>query len=126
MTDWSKPTVVDLLTQAFPARIMHLLPAYEDIPPQFKQDSGTAWNTSQASWNAWQAKWFYRGLDENDLPTPVDGVDYDIAMRHLKTIQGSWEPKHEHKEAAVAYLASLWFKPQPAGPVGPGQEEEIR
>ena len=104
MTDWSKPTVVDLLTQAFPAGIMHLLPAYEDIPSQFKLGSGVAWN-------AWQAKWFYRGLDESDLPTPVDGVDYDIAMRHLKTIQGSWEPKHEHKEAAVAYLASLWFKP---------------
>ena len=104
MTDWSKPTAVDLLTQAFPAGIMSLLPAYEDIPPEFKRTPGTVWN-------AWQAKWFYRGLQESDLPTPVDGVDLFYAMGHLKTIQGSWEPKHEHKEAAVAYLASLWFKP---------------
>jgi hypothetical protein len=36
-------------------------------------------------------------------------VDGELAIRHLQVIQASFEPKHEHKEAAVAYLASLWF-----------------
>jgi hypothetical protein len=29
---------------------------------------------------------------------------------HLKAIMGSFQPKHEHKTAGVAYLMSLWFE----------------
>jgi len=39
----------------------------------------------------------------------AEGVDGGLAIRHLQVIQASFEPKHEHKEAAVAYLASPWF-----------------
>jgi hypothetical protein len=39
-----------------------------------------------------------------------EGVDGNLAFRHLSAIQRSFTPKHEHKEAAVAYLASLWFE----------------
>lgn len=38
-----------------------------------------------------------------------DGIDGDTAVRHLRAIQGSFAPKHEHKMEAVAYLASRWF-----------------
>lgn len=93
------PAETDILDRAF-GRIDGLLPAMRDIPKEFKQHSGTPWNR-------WQAEWFYRGLER--YPVPKDGVDLKRAMAHLKCIQGSFEPKHEHKEAGVAYLASLWF-----------------
>jgi len=32
------------------------------------------------------------------------------STRHLQTIQGSFEPKHEHKQDCVAYFMSLWFQ----------------
>ena len=107
MADWSKPLVVDRLPEAFPVGISHLMPTLQEIPTEFQRHQGTFWNR-------WQAQWFYRGLHADDIPTPKEGIDLDSALRHLHTIQGSWEPKHEHKEAAVAYLASLWFKePEP-------------
>jgi len=41
--------------------------------------------------------------------TPKDGVDVKKAMRALKAALGSFEPKHEHKMAAVGYMLSQWF-----------------
>jgi len=102
MNDWSKPQTVDQLTLVFPARITHLLPPYEEIPQEFKRLAGTPWNR-------WQARWFFKGLAPEDIPVTKSGIDFSTAMHHLATIQRSYEPKHEHKEAAVAYLASLWF-----------------
>jgi hypothetical protein len=88
------------------ADVMALMPPHKDIPREF--------NTDQNEWTRWQRKWFYEGLD--GTPEPKAGIDADKAMRHLATIQRSWSPKHEHKEAAVAFLASLWFRsPNAAG-----------
>jgi anti-sigma factor ChrR (cupin superfamily) len=56
-----------------------------------------------------QQKWFFSGLKNEDMPTAKDGIDFNDAMRHLGAIQGSFEPKHEHKQAAVAFLASKWL-----------------
>ena len=96
-----EPQDVDDVLLAFPAQVEHLMPAYEDIPDKFKR-SGDAWVK-------FQSDWFFYGLHEPEF-TPNKGVDKAKALRHLKAIQGSFEPKHEHKSAAVAYLASLWFK----------------
>jgi hypothetical protein len=63
-------------------------------------------------WERFQHDWFYRGIKGTDGLIPREGVDKGKALRHLKTIQGSFEPKHEVKEATVAYLASLWFTPE--------------
>ena len=82
-----------------------LMPPHKDIPREF--------NSDRNEWTLWQRKWFFEGLDVT--PEPKDGIDAKKAMRHLATIQRSWMPKHEHKEAAVAYLASLWFRsPNPS------------
>ncbi len=98
--DWSQPTAVDDILLAFLAGISGLMPTMEEIPAEFQNHGGTVWNK-------WQSQWFFKGLHKR--PEPKDGIDQELAMRHLATIQGSFEPKHEHKEAAVAYLASLWF-----------------
>lgn len=76
------------------------MPKYADIPREFKSRGN--------KWSDFQAAWFFSGISNLKL-TPKEGIDGKVAMRHLAAIQGSWEPKHEHKSAAVAYLASLWF-----------------
>jgi hypothetical protein len=90
------------IEMAFPGSVSHLMPKLEEIPEEFKQFRGTKWN---AIFN----DWFFSGL-KNMKATPKDGIDINKALRHIKTIMESWEPKHEHKGAAVAYLMSLWFE----------------
>lgn len=102
MSDWSTPrddiTGLDI---AFPARaVADFMPAMDEIPDEFKN--------GYTKWNDLQNDWFFFGL-KNTKWQPKDGIDSGQAVAHLKVIQGSYEPQHEHKEAAVAYLASLWF-----------------
>jgi hypothetical protein len=42
-----------------------------------------------------------------------DGINRKDALLHAITVLTSFEPKHEHKIAAVAYLMFLWFKKVP-------------
>ena len=99
MADWRQPKEVDGVTMAFGGDMARLLPPMAEIPEEFKRDSN--------QWVRWQARWFFSGL--KSFPASRPGVDGAVAARHLKTIQGSFEPQHEHKRAAVAWLASLWL-----------------
>lgn len=102
---FAKPQPINDVTLAFPARVMDtLMPKYVDIPDEFKD-----FNNRDHKWLRFQSDWFFYGLKNLEI-TPKEGIDKDIALRHLAAIQGSFEPKHEHKESAVAYLASLWFE----------------
>jgi len=103
MTDFSKPTAVSNLEMAFPATVLHLMPPMENIPEEFQRWNGTKWNKIVGTW-------FALGLPSGTRFVAKAGIDEDAAKRHLKTVLGSFEPKHEHKEAAVAYLMSLWFE----------------
>lgn len=108
-TDWSKPQPVEDVLLAFPARVAHLMPPREECEQALHEmpDRGRGWIE-------FQQRWFYEGLSPDTEFELREGVDPATALRHLKAIQGSFEPKHEHKEAAVAYLASLWFEAPPA------------
>jgi len=75
------------------------MPDYAEIPEEFKR--------ARNPWVQWQNEWFFNGLKQSPVP---DGVDGKAALRHLNHIQRSWDTNHEHKECAVAYLASKWFK----------------
>lgn len=99
------PQPVDDLALAFPAHAIEMMPAMADIPEEFRQDRGDA-----RPWIKFQQRWFARGLKGVAI-TAKNGVDKNTALRHLALIQGSYEPQHEHKEAAVAFLASLWLEP---------------
>lgn len=106
MMDVSKPTPVTDLDIAFPAHVIgRLLPEMEDIPDKYKHPG----EGDGIPYIKFQQKWFYQGLKSEDLPTAKDGINLEHAIRHLQAVQGSFEPKHEHKEAGVAYLASLWL-----------------
>lgn len=98
------PLVFDDLQVAFPANAVDAMPAMADIPEDFHRGWGDA-----RPWVEVQRRWFFQGL-KGVTVTARDGIDKTAALRHLSLIQGSWEPKHEHKEAAVAYLMSLWFE----------------
>lgn len=54
--------------------------------------------------------WFYKGLSEASVPKPKDGIDRDMALRHISTVLRSWEPSHQHKMEAVAKLFANWFE----------------
>ena len=101
MSKWDTPQVVDDETALF-GGLDGLLPPMEDIPKEFKQWRGT-------NWNKLVGEWFFAGIDSKVF-IAKDGIDKQVALRHLGTCMSSWEPKHEHKTAACAYLMSLWFE----------------
>lgn len=98
---FDQPQVVSDLNLTFGTGIAKLLPPYSIIPAEFKQGAGR--------WVRFQRAWFFEGFPKSGLVRRAD-VDADVAFRHLANIQRSFEPKHEHKEAAVAWLASRWFE----------------
>lgn len=108
-TRWALPQEVDDVTIAFPARVEHLMPSYGECGAALAEMSDRG-----ARWLAFQMSWFADGLPERLSIRPREGVDPDAAFRHLYAIQASYQPKHEHKAVAVAYLASLWFEEPPA------------
>lgn len=101
------PIPVDPVEVAFGGMVREILPPMKDIPPEFGHTSNP--------WVKWQMDWFYSGLKR--YPVPKEGIDVRLAMRNLGCVQGSFEPKHEHKMAGVAYLASLWFSSPDGEPV---------
>lgn len=92
-------TTITRADVAFPAEVRHLMPRREDIPKSYPRS---------ADWKRFQAKWFYQGLEEKTIKGRP-GVDLTKALAHLSCIQRSFEPKHEHKADAVAWLASQWL-----------------
>jgi len=90
---------------AFPAYGLKLLPKWDLIPEEFKRHSNV--------WAKLVSEMFYGvkgGVAEKYDLEPVDGIDFKLASQHLRAALSSFEPKHEHKMAGVAYLTSLWFK----------------
>ncbi len=81
---------------------MELLPPMKDIPKKFHNMSN--------KWVRIVSRWFFSGLPKGTEFIPKPGVDKEKALRMLKTCLGSFEPKHEHKEAGVAYMLSEFFE----------------
>lgn len=91
-----KPQKVMDVEIAFPANVLHLMPKWEEIPETYKNGSKT--NARNLFYKGGKISWEAR-----------EGIDSVVALRHLKCIMGSFQPKHEHKMAAVDYLIDLWF-----------------
>ncbi len=96
------PPKLDDVTVVF-SGIDHM-PRYADVPDAFKSHNGNAYCK-------FMSDWFFTGRTPEDMArlTTKDGVDRADALRAIKAILGSWAPKHEHKEAACAWLLSEWF-----------------
>ena len=96
-----KPQEIDDATLAFPVSVASLMLNMNDIPEDINQ--------RRSKWCRVTSDWFFCGLRDAKWK-PKEGVDQTKALRHIKAIIGSYESKHEDKEAAVAYLLSQWLK----------------
>ena len=85
---------------AFGGNIKKLVPLYGEIPNEYKY--------GHTKWNRIVSDFFFSGA-KNIKFKPKDGVDGNKAFAHIRAILASWDIKHEHKEAAAAYLMSEWF-----------------
>lgn len=103
--DWTKPRQTTRLEQAFGGHMDALLPPRDVIPEDYYYSRGT----EARKWHRIQARWFCSGLPAETVFKCKPGVEQSVALGHLKCILGSFEPKHEHKAGAVAWLMSLWF-----------------
>ena len=97
---FAQPQAVDDLLLAFPAKLGALLPPIEIIPTDYPH---------RQEWEDFQHQWFAGTLPPGTEIEPAEGIDATAAGRHLTAILRSFEPKHEHKMAAAAWLASRWF-----------------
>lgn len=97
------PQEITEARMAFPANVSDLLPPVEAIPDEF----GETGNRDN-KWIALVNKWFHEGARGLNL-YPHHGTDPSRAFKHLAAIMKSFEPKHEYKIAAVAFLFSLWY-----------------
>ena len=77
------------------------MPEYDEIPKEFKK--------GQTKWNKFFNDMFFSGVKDVVL-YPKNGINRDKAFRHLLLWAHSFKPSHEHKEAAFAYVMSLWFE----------------
>lgn len=102
MDKFEQPTEIDAAMAAFPAGVRHLMPVYAEIPKQY-DICGRTWGSRLFG------DWFYSGIESLDGLVAKEGIDKTKALRHIKAVMGSWEPKHEHKEAACAFLFDKWF-----------------
>lgn len=100
---FDEPTVVTDLDIAFPAEALSRMPARTNIPDEFNNPSN--------DWVKFVSHWFGYGnpFAKWNVGTPDPHIDGDLAIRHIQSIMGSFEPQHQHKIAACAWLMSRWF-----------------
>lgn len=100
---WPVPELTDV-ELAFPANVLDWIPPRDQIPDEFRFMRGNS------EWNEIASSWFYNGLPANVKFYARDGIDPGKAILAIGALLRSFQPKHEHKEEAAAYLLSLWFK----------------
>lgn len=105
------PIVRDV-DRAFPttSALKGSIPGWDQIPEEF----GTIKSFGRTRWNRLFNACFGMepGMDWKRfglLPNKEKGVVAAEAWRALEVLIGARDIKHEHKEAAWAYLASQWF-----------------
>lgn len=99
-----KPKIVREVDLVFPARVVDMLPPYDDETKKYYVDRKNIWTRFIDSW-------FYSGVKQeiSDRLKPVEGIDKKEALRHLQVCLGSFEPQHEHKIGGCARLLKDWF-----------------
>jgi len=105
-----EPVEVHPVLFAFPANVIGtLLPRDRDIPAEFHNGG---------RWSELVNRWFMstNGLAPDGIRLPADveyhgkpGISAEKAWRHVDACLRSYEPKHEHKLAGVAWLIDTFF-----------------
>lgn len=101
---WAAPQPVTDVQLAFPAGIVGTyLPLMKELPEAFRDYHG------HNPWLAAAGQIFSVGIPTTTRIHLKEGVDGELALRHLRVCLGSYEPRHEHKIAGVGWLMSRWF-----------------
>jgi hypothetical protein len=86
------------------------MPKFDTLPEEFRRE--------RSLYCAAVSHWFYGGAKRDGDTLIIDGkrfkakpgVDATKALKAIKAVLGSWEPKHEHKIAACGFMLSEWFE----------------
>lgn len=96
------PIEIDDVLYAFPADVEFLMPAWEDIPDEYKNERHRL--------HGIVSNFIFTGQTSPTLRfSPRTDIDYQVSARHLSAVARSFQPKHQHKEAALTLLFDLWF-----------------
>lgn len=94
------PKQLSAIDLAFgPVSLSEFMP--DNIPDDYYKQSN--------KWSKFISTWFYRGANSRFLKSKP-GINKQAALNHIGCILASFEPAHEDKIAAYAYLLSLWFE----------------
>lgn len=99
LEDFAKPFDEKVLSN-YNLNAHYLMPRREDIPTYYPDIR---------RFEKLQSEWFYSGIKKEDLGSAKIGINQNLALNHLNLIQRSFDPSHEHKSEAVAWLMSKWF-----------------
>lgn len=101
------PLTLSDLDLAFPAHALDWMPEWDALPEEWRDPDG--WEVK-----LWRDIFFRSSNEDFDWEAlkliPVEGIDPEVAWRHLIAITSSYAPKHQHKEAALAFLTHHWFQ----------------
>lgn len=98
LSEWNSPAEVTDVDLAFPARGVQLVPPMSALPHEIGE-----------GWLLIARRWFYEGLPQGVSFVAKEGISAEAAYRHLSVVLGCYGLKHEHKEAAAAWLMSRWL-----------------
>jgi hypothetical protein len=100
---------INRLDMAF-GNIKHM-PRYDTLPAEFKRHNGNAYCEAVSKWFFSGAKGLPNGIEIDGVKfVAKPGVEAGRALAAIKAVLTSFEPKHEHKEAACAFMLSEWFE----------------
>lgn len=87
------------------------MPKYDTLPDEYQQMRGIA-RDAVSSWFFSGAKAIPTGLEIDGVKwTAREGVDHVKALRAIKAVLCSFEPKHEHKIGGCGFMLNEWFEP---------------
>jgi hypothetical protein len=100
-----KPKELSKLDVVLSTNVSHLMPTKEPDYAEYREN----WHRSKSWGSKLFMDMFYRGLTSLAL-VPKVGIDSDAALKHIRAIMSSWEPKHEDKVASCTFLFEHWFE----------------
>jgi len=86
---------------SFPSNANRLLPAWDDLPEEYRK----GWTGAAPGCDMSEGLFFNGGK----LPSTKEGVDATKASRVIQACLGSFDLSHEHKIAGVGFLLNEWF-----------------
>jgi hypothetical protein len=78
------------------------MPRMEDLPEEYRCERADACRVAEHL--------FFKGGRLSDYGYLCrEDVDFGDALRAIKAVLGSFQPKHEHKIATVGWMIDKWF-----------------